>query len=96
MEDILPTLRTTVRSIGLEWYQNNTTTPDIDFSSGIKAVRDYELRRSVAWTSATRLHQIANFSILLSSENEVAFSKFCHIEGISETKIADDDVSILV
>jgi len=97
MGDTRLTSHTNISTLGKRHHQNDTTTPYIHFSAGIKSIRGNEFGSSVAWTTAACLHQISDFSVLLCSQDVIViFVDFIRIESISKPKVCNDDVPILI
>lgn len=78
-------------------YQDDTATPDVDFPACVQPICNDEFRSCIARASATRLHQISCSSIIgWCNDVIVVLAQFLDIKRIRESKVCDDDVSILV
>lgn len=92
-------------------HQDNTATPHVNLSTGVKRVTNNELGCSVARTAATRLHQITlpcavgldpikpqlfdEFTI--TKVQFLLFGKlFFGVEGVCEAEVGNDNVAVTV
>jgi hypothetical protein len=78
-------------------YQDDTATPDVDFSACVQPICHYEFRSCIAGASATRLHQIPRSPIIgWCNDIVIILAQFLDIKRIGKSKVCDDNVSILV
>ena len=89
-------------------YQDNTTTPDIDFAASVERVADDKLWGCVTGASTAGLHEIAAASVRLVKAHlpyKVLISQpvfnllaqlILGVEGVGETEISDDDVLVAI